>query len=209
MGPFDDLVGGLDAVEMDADSPDVSTTDLVALDISDRPSADVQVDDVPNLDAGPLPPDVDPFGPEIPVAPRGRRRLLAGDRFTILRGGGRSPHAWGAGFVQWFPDASPNAAMQVVEATPDLDRYDYQFGGTVACRVAYQSRERISAVQCWGDNQYGQLNAPDGQTNPALLDAGSAIRPISLYPRATAPGDLIVGAMPLTLRSVGFACSVA
>jgi hypothetical protein len=193
VGPFEEHIGSLDATDLDVNATDANATDLVHLDISDRPRADVGVDDVINLDAGPLPADVDPFGPEIPVPPRGRRRLLAGDRFTIVRGGGRTPRAWGAGLLQWFPDASPNAAMQVVEATSDLDRYDYQFGGTVACRVAYQSREFTSPVECWGSNQYGQLTLPSGEPSPALLDGGSAQRPISLYPRSASPGQLIVG----------------
>jgi len=78
VGPFEEHIGSLDATDLDVNATDANATDLVHLDISDRPRADVRVDDVINLDAGPLPPDVDPFGPEIPVTPRGRRRLLAG-----------------------------------------------------------------------------------------------------------------------------------
>lgn len=154
-------------------------------DVVDSPRVDIQVFDTMDLDAGPLPPDVDPFGPEIPVTRRAVRRLLAGDRFTILRGGGRAPRAWGGGLLRWFPDASAESAMRVVDADPDLDRYDYQFGGTVSCRTEYQPRRPPANPECWGEDTYGQLlgRAPDG----------GAARPISMYPESASAGELIVG----------------
>ena len=42
-------------------------------DVMESPRVDIQVFDTLDLDAGPLPPDVDPFGPEIPVTRRAVR----------------------------------------------------------------------------------------------------------------------------------------